>query len=127
MIQPLVGKPIHEYFKVPSSKLMRVIPKLRCKILNIIVRMQDGKRVLVTLSLKDLPVNQDKGGWFAKDKVAILTARKLARKVKDDLVGLEKRFEDIFQDYQKAIKEGKARLMDERESKADGMKLAFRG
>jgi len=126
LTHPMVVKPIPEYFKAPASKIMRVIPKLRCKILNIIIRMPDRKRVLVSLNLRGLPVNQDKGGWLADERVAKLTAGKLAHQVKMDLVGLEKRFEDIFENPEKAIMEGKARFMGEGESQADGLRLASR-
>jgi len=121
---PVVGKSIPQYFKTPTSKVMRIIPKLRCKVLNIIIRMPDRKKVLVSLNLRGLPVNQYKEGWFAEDRVAKLTARKLAQNVKMDLIGLEKRFEDIFDNIEKAIMEGKARLMKEDETLADGMRLA---
>jgi hypothetical protein len=126
LTHPMVVKPIPEYFKAPASKIMRVIPKLRCKILNIIIRMPDRKRVLVSLNLRGLPVNQDKGGWLAGERVAKLTAGKLAHQVKMDLVGLGKRFEDIFENPEKAIMEGKARFMEEGESQADGLRLASR-
>lgn len=81
----------------------------------------------MSINLRGLPVNQDKGGWFAEERVAKLTARKLAHQVKTDLVGLEKRFENIFEDPDKAIMEGKARVMGEDETLADGMRLASRG
>lgn len=118
---------IPEYFKAPSSKIMRIIPKLRCKVLNIVLRLPEKRRLVVSINLRGLPVNQDKSGWFAGERAAQLSARKLAHQVKTDLLGLQKRFEDIFEDYEKAIMDGKARLMNDDESLADGMRLASRG
>jgi hypothetical protein len=124
LAHPMVGKPIPEYFTAPSSKIMRVIPKLHCKVLNIVLRMSEKKRLLVSIDLRGLPVNQDMSGWFAEEEIAQRSARKRAGQVKADLIGLQKRFEDIFEDYERAIMEGKARLMDDHESMADGLKLA---
>lgn len=126
LANPAVGKPIPEYFKAPNSEIMRVIPRLHCKVLNIVLRISEKKRLLVSIDLRGLPVNQDKSGWFAEEKLAQRSARKRADQVKTDLIGLQKRFEDIFDDHEKAIREGKARLMDDDESLADGVKLASR-
>jgi hypothetical protein len=124
LAHPEAGQSISEYFEAPASKIMRVIPKLRCKVLNIVLRLPEKKRLLVSINLRGLPVNQDKSGWLVGERVAQLSARKLAHQVKTDLIGLNRRFEDIFEDYEKAIMEGKARLMNENESLADGVKLA---
>jgi hypothetical protein len=126
LANPMAGKSIPEYFKTPDSKIMRIITKLRCKVLNIVLRLPERRRLVVSINLRGLPVNQDKSDWFADEKVAKLRARKLAHQVETDLLGLKKRYEDIFEDYEKAIVDGKARLMGEDESLADGLKLASR-
>jgi len=120
----MVDKPIPEYFKAPNSKIMRIIPKLRCKVLNIVLRLPKKKRLVVSINLRGLLGNQDKSGWFACERVAKLSERKSVHQVKTNLLGLQKRFEDIFEDYETAIINGKARLLDEDETLADGLRLA---
>jgi hypothetical protein len=126
LANPMVDKPIPEYFKAPDSKIMRIIPKLRCRVLNIVLRLPEKRRLVASINLRGLPGNQDKSGWFAGERVAKLSARELAYQVKTDLSGLQKRFEDILKDYETAIIDGKARLLDEDETLADGLKLASR-
>lgn len=127
LIRPVPATSFAKYFEVPASKIMRVIPKLRCKVFNIILRLPEKKRVLVSIDLRGLPVNQDKSGWFAEDKIAKHSWRKRAEQVKSDLMGLGKRCQEIFEDHEKAIMEGKARLLEDFEQFGDGMMLASRG
>jgi hypothetical protein len=117
--------PFTQYFEVPKSEIMKVIPKLRCKVLNIVIRMPEKKKVLVSINLSGLPVNLDNGGWLAVDKTARRSRRMLAEQVKLDLLGLKTRLEDVYEDHEKAIMEGKARLLRDDEKLSGGMKLAY--
>lgn len=114
-------------FEAPASKIMRIIPKLRCKVLNIVLRMSENKNVLVCINLRGLPVNNREGGWLANDNAKRWRERKLAAEVKANLIGLKKRVEDILEDPEKAILDGKARLLADDERSWDGMRLESRG
>jgi hypothetical protein len=116
-----------DFFEAPASKLMRIIPKLQLKILNAVIRLPENKRALISIDLRANPVNKDQSGWLAEDHVSQRSAKRHLAQLKKDLMGLKKRFEEVCENHEKAVLEGKARLLGKEESLSDGMRLAARG
>ncbi|KAI9742347.1 MAG: hypothetical protein M1818_003880 [Claussenomyces sp. TS43310] len=109
----------------PHSPFISAVMSLRCKVLNIVMRLPEKKRVVISLNLRHAPVNLNRGGWFAKDEVTRRTRFPLAIEARDEMRALKTRFEHVFEDHEAVITEGKARLMGEGETLGDGMRLAY--
>lgn len=91
------------FFEAPASKLMRRITKLRCKTWYIVVRLSKTKRVLISIDMTGTTGNQSDGGWFADDIITKRIGCKKTKMVKDELLGLKAKIEQIFEDNERAV------------------------
>ena len=72
-------------------------------------------RLLITLNLRGLHLGVIEVGKLANaETIKMALAR--AKVVEDQLLGLKKRFEEVFDDDEQAIIDGKCRLLDEDET-----------
>jgi hypothetical protein len=108
------------------SKLMKVLCNLRCKYLNIVMKKPRKKRLLLSVDIRFLPANVDETGWLGGENTIKRLRGKRTNVVRKDLLSLKQRFEEVFMDDEKAIAEGKCRLLEEDESLEDGMALIER-
>jgi hypothetical protein len=118
-----------DFFDHRTSKIMRIIPKLHCKVFNIVVRVNgvSGRnRVVVTFDLTALPINRP-SGWLAKEQAHRLVVRQKAQDLSAQLKDLKQLVQDIYEDPERVVQEGRARFMGEKESLRDGLLIAIRG
>lgn len=134
----LEANPIHFadffYFEGP---LMTSIRRLRCKVLNIIVKKRivttihcigftsSIKRLLITVDLTYLPSGMMEHNPLANEETVAITLEKTTA-LEDELRGLKDKFEAIFENVQTALSEGLCRELAEDEAITDGMALATR-
>ena len=130
----LEANPIHfaDFFYYRSA-FMTSIRKLRCKVLNIIIKHRittsntgftiGVKRLLISVDLKYLhTTNAEDSSLSNENTIAI--ARKNAATLENELQTLKPRFEAIFGDCEKAVREGLCRELAEEEAITDGVALA---
>lgn len=119
-------------FFYANGQFMTELKKLRCKFLNIVVKKIDFQdmdpqdnmwRLLISLDLRYLHA-----ATFVRDELAneetIKFARSKAEAVEEELMGLKEKFEEVFEDDDRAMEEGKCRLMDVDETYDNGLALA---
>jgi hypothetical protein len=121
-------------FFYAEGQFMIELRKLRCKLLNMVVKKIDLKdidaedntwRLLLSLDLRYLHAAEIEEGELVNDET-IKFARRKAEGVEKELRGLKERFESVFEDDDKAMQEGKCRLLDEDETYDNCMALARR-
>jgi hypothetical protein len=121
-------------FFYAEGHFMIELRKLRCKLLNMVVKKIDLKdidaedntwRLLLSLDLRYLHAAEIEEGELVNDET-IKFARRKAEAAEKELLGLKERFESVFEDDDKAMQEGKCRLLDEDETYDNCMALARR-
>ncbi len=118
-----------------KSKLMQAMARLPCKTMNVILNLPKNRtvdppksvRVLITIDVRYLALNQVTDGWLAKDYVAKRSRKRNAVGVKMKLKDLERTIEEMVEDYEKAVAQGKGRLLRCEEEVSDGMLLVRNG
>jgi hypothetical protein len=115
-----------------GGEFMAELKKLRCKFLNVVVKKIDLQdmdpsdntwRLLISLDLRYLHAAEIEEGVLANEET-IKLARQKAERVEKKLLGLKERFEEVFEDDDRAMEEGKCRLMHPDENYDDGVGLA---
>jgi hypothetical protein len=117
-------------FFYEKGEFMAELKKLKYQVLNVVVKKaekaddEDIKwRLLISLNLRDLHL-----GATEVDKLANAETIKMARArvkvIESQLLELKERFEDVFEDDEQAMIDGKFRLLDEDETYDDGLALA---
>jgi hypothetical protein len=114
-------------FFYEKAQFMAELKKLNCKLLNVVVKKTDDEenrwRLLISLDLKYLHAGALEEGMLANEETIRLASTK-AEAVWKELLGLKKRFEDVFEDDDLAQQVGKCRLLDEDETYENGLGLA---
>ena len=115
-----------------GGQFMAELKKLPCKFLNVVVKkidMQDMDpsdntwRLVISLDLRYLhAADIEEGGLVNEETIKL--ARRKAQVVESGLSGLKERFEEVFEDDDRAMEEGKCRLMHPDEDYTDGVGLA---
>jgi hypothetical protein len=105
--------PLKDHMKhVPVSCLMLELVKLRCKVINIIIRLGEGKKALISLNVGRLKINQVTDNWLPPKPEVMWRKRCNEILLKRELRDLKARIEAVFMHPEKMIDEGKARWMD---------------
>lgn len=113
------------------SDIMIALSELRLKVLHIILRLPDrlqqssnGKsRALISMDMRALPVNQVMDGWLSMEEANMEARRDKAVKLSEELRNLKGRIENLVDDADRAVEEGKARWLEEGEGVGGGLKL----
>ena len=123
-------------FLYAKGAFMTELKMVQCKFFNVIMKkastvevetVGDGtldndtileetivRRLLISLDLRYLHPAATEEGPLANEET-IKYARSKADAVENELMGLKERFEEVFEDDEKAVEEGKCRLLDERD------------
>ncbi|RFU34626.1 hypothetical protein B7463_g1701, partial [Scytalidium lignicola] len=106
-----------------KTYLMRVICKLPCKTLNIVINKLvsttvDGvenepewKRYLIQLNVSALPTKRGQLSWFVRDQAARELAKTRLNLVKKELLGLKDKIREVVQDEERACERKLCRMM----------------
>ena len=113
-------------FFYEKGQFMAELKKLNCKLLNVVVKKtgdEENKwRLLISLDLKYLNAGALGEGMLANEETIRLASVK-AEAVRKELLGLKKRFEEVFEDDELAQQLGKCRLLNEDETYENGLGL----
>ena len=134
-------------FLYAQGAFMTELKMVQCKFFNVIMKkactvevetVGDGtldndtiieetfvRRLLISFDLRYLHPAATEEGPLANEET-IKYARSKADAVENELMGLKERFEEVFEDDEKAVEEGKCRLLDENETTHNGMALSLR-
>ncbi|KAF7960927.1 hypothetical protein EAE96_000599 [Botrytis aclada] len=112
-----------------DGELMNAIMKLSCKKLRIVVKKDDGRRLILEVDIHGgiLATTDDQEDWFKEDKVYELSRLSLQTSVRKELASLKDKFEQIFHDEEKAIEMGWCRVMDPSERLVNNQRRRFEG
>jgi hypothetical protein len=103
-----------------KSRILKPLAQLRCKVLNIIIKLE-GRKIVVSLDIRHLRC--DYSTSVLDDQATKLGRRVRARKARKDLVGLKRAVERIGDNWEKAVRLGVCRVMGEEEQISDGLAL----
>ncbi|KAG0645334.1 hypothetical protein D0Z07_8912 [Hyphodiscus hymeniophilus] len=119
-------------FFYAGGQLMAEIRKLHCKFLNIVVKKIDLDdmdvtdnhwRVLISVDMRDLHAAEREDGPLFNEESREL-ARRRAEVVERELLGLKDRFEEVFEDDERAAEEDKCLVLNRDDPIDHGMELA---
>ncbi|KAI9648470.1 hypothetical protein NHQ30_003104 [Ciborinia camelliae] len=100
-----------------GGEVMGAIMKLGCKRLGVVVKKDDGRRVVLEVNFGGIfATSDDHESWFEKDRLYQQTRVALKKRVEIELVAMKDKFEEVFNDEKKAVEMGWCRVMgrDER-------------
>jgi len=102
------------FFWFPG-RLMKAVQSLNCQILNVVIKKQ-GKRFAISVDTKFLPKEETAiASGLRTDPVFLKSIMEKENRTVEELAKLMERFEEIFQDDEKAVLEGKCRLLNNAE------------
>lgn len=111
---------VNFFFK--ESLVMRELMRLRCKVFNLVVRIPEKKRIVLSLNVRHLECNYTTS-QFVDDQASKAGRLARAKEAKERLEGLKAAVECVVEDWEAAVRQGVGRLMGEGESLSDGMRL----
>lgn len=91
------------------GELMSAIRKLSPTVFNIIVKKEGRKRFLMTIDMTYLHLVSEEGGLANEETLRVSNGNSIL--VKEELMGLKDRFEEIFEDDEEAVAEGKCAIL----------------
>ncbi|KAF7856910.1 hypothetical protein EAF04_009671 [Stromatinia cepivora] len=112
-----------------GGELMSTIMKLACKKLRVVVKKHDGRRIILEVDVfgSIFATSDDQEDWFKEDKSQQLARVALKARVRSELVVIKDKFEEIFNNEEKAIKMGWCRVMDSDERLVNNQRRQSRG
>lgn len=111
-----------EKFFVEGSRVMRLLARLRCRVLNIIFKLKGKDKVVISLDISHLKFDYTTS-VFANDHATKEGRIMRTEKAKKDLGGLRMAVERITSNWKEAVSLGVCRVIEEGEDLSDGAAL----
>ncbi|OBT70361.1 hypothetical protein VE03_00118 [Pseudogymnoascus sp. 23342-1-I1] len=109
-------------FFADGSRVMRLLARLRCRVLNIVFKLQGKVKVVVSVDTRYLKCDYSTS-TFANDQATKEGRVMRMEKAKKDLGGLKTAVERIASNWEEAVQLGVCRVMEEREDLSAGVAL----
>ncbi|EDO03601.1 predicted protein [Sclerotinia sclerotiorum 1980 UF-70] len=97
-----------------GGEIMSAIMKLVCKKLRVVVKKDNGRRIILDVDVfgSIFATSDDHEDWFKEDRTQQLARAALRTRVRSELIVIKDKFEEIFNNEEKAIEMGWCRVMD---------------
>ncbi|OBT98318.1 hypothetical protein VE01_03170 [Pseudogymnoascus verrucosus] len=105
-------------FFTEGSRVIRLLAQLRCRVINIVVKLEGMTRVVVSLDVRHLDRDYSKSP-FANDPAARAGRLMRTEKAKMALSGLKLAVDKIASNWEEAVELGVCRVMEEGEDLSD--------
>ncbi|APA09724.1 hypothetical protein sscle_05g044940 [Sclerotinia sclerotiorum 1980 UF-70] len=104
-----------------GGEIMSAIMKLVCKKLRVVVKKDNGRRIILDVDVfgSIFATSDDHEDWFKEDRTQQLARAALRTRVRSELIVIKDKFEEIFNNEEKAIEMGWCRVMDSDERLAN--------
>ncbi|KFY63058.1 hypothetical protein V496_04220 [Pseudogymnoascus sp. VKM F-4515 (FW-2607)] len=109
-------------FFMEGSRVMRLLARLRCRVLNIVFKLKGKDKVVISLDIRHFKFDYTTS-VFANDHATKEGRIMRTEKAKKDLGGLRLAVEKITSNWKEAVSLGVCRVMEEGEDLSDGAAL----